>query len=118
MRLRLKSYLTNFASSEIGTLASALLTGQTGLGLASGVLEGGLVDAGNGPLGLQQDLVIANPSPCFSNDTSALVWIFVGLCPPSDRMCDSAIEKHPAWAAAMSSSGLVPGPSRCGPSSR
>src|SRR6516225_8806530 len=41
------------------------------------------------------------------NVTSAEVVMLVGGCPASDRPCDSAIEKQPEWAAAMSSSGLV-----------
>ena len=39
--------------------------------------------------------------------TSAEVVMLVGGCPASDRPCESAIEKQPEWAAAMSSSGLV-----------
>ena len=41
------------------------------------------------------------------NVTSAEVVMLVGGCPASDSPCDSAIEKQPEWAAAMSSSGLV-----------
>ena len=36
----------------------------------------------------------------------AMRW---GVKPASPRIIDSAIEKQPAWAAAISSSGLMPG---------
>jgi len=36
----------------------------------------------------------------------AMCW---GVKPASPRIIDSAIEKQPAWAAAISSSGLMPG---------
>ena len=41
----------------------------------------------------------------------AVVWIFVGVNPPLPRPAERAIEKQPAWAAAISSSGFVPSPS-------
>src|SRR5215213_7273664 len=56
-------------------------------------------------------LGILNPSPVFSRPTLAVVSIRVGGLPALLRAPESAIEKHPACAAAMSSSGLVPLPS-------
>src|SRR5690606_14523305 len=41
----------------------------------------------------------------------AVVSMEFGMWPALARTPDSAIEKHPAWAAASSSSGLVPEPS-------
>ncbi len=41
----------------------------------------------------------------------AVVSTLSGSWPARPRSPDSAIEKHPAWAAAISSSGLVPSPS-------
>ena len=55
--------------------------------------------------------VIAQPSPCCSNLTLASVVIDSAVWPWSPSTTDSAIEKQPAWAAPISSSGLVPSPS-------
>ena len=43
--------------------------------------------------------------------TSAVVSTDSGACPACSSPSASAIEKQPAWAAAISSSGLVPSPS-------
>src|SRR4029453_14491646 len=51
--------------------------------------------------------VIANPSPTFSSLTSAVVRMRVGVMPARDSCAVTAIVKQPAWAAPMSSSGLV-----------
>ena len=53
---------------------------------------------------------IEKPSADFSRWTLATVWTRLGGKPAWARPCDSAIEKQPAWAAAISSSGLVPLP--------
>src|SRR5215813_8752793 len=56
-------------------------------------------------------VVIFGPPPTISNFTVAVVLMrFAGL-PAFSRLAESAIEKQPASAAAMSSSGLVPFPS-------
>src|SRR4051812_8066198 len=54
-------------------------------------------------------LVILTPSPTLSIDTSAVVCTRLGLCPALPSPAASAIEKHAACAAPMSSSGFVPG---------
>src|SRR5438552_15404007 len=52
---------------------------------------------------------MAKPSVTFSSVTSAVVSMCSAVSLASPRMRDRAIVKHPAWAAPMSSSGLVPG---------
>ncbi len=55
--------------------------------------------------------VMPNPSPTFSRWTRAAVWMRVGGWPALVRPAERAMEKQPAWAAAISSSGFVPLPS-------
>src|SRR3954452_3414632 len=55
------------------------------------------------------DLEILKPSPSFSSETAASVASSVGVKPAAWSWKASAMAKQPAWAAAMSSSGLVPG---------
>src|SRR5256886_6192319 len=52
-------------------------------------------------------LVMENPSPTLSSVTFAPVWMRVGVRPARESCAVSAIVKHPAWAAPISSSGLV-----------
>ena len=63
---------------------------------------------GNGRLNLQMDLgngkTIALLLECHFRFGSMLLT----AKPPCPRIIDKAIEKQPAWAAAISSSGLVP----------
>jgi hypothetical protein len=56
-------------------------------------------------------LVISKPSPTFSRWTWAVVWMRFGLRPAFVRPAERAIEKQPACAAPISSSGFVPLPS-------
>src|SRR2546428_1726816 len=53
--------------------------------------------------------VTANPASVFSKFTVAFVSIESGVRPSFPSSPERAIEKHPEWAAAMSSSGFVPG---------
>ena len=53
--------------------------------------------------------MILNPSPTFSRVTSAVVEMRSGLNPALPSPFESAMEKQPAWAAPISSSGFVPG---------
>ena len=59
---------------------------------------------------LEPDAVIAKPSPSRSIVTLAVVSTLSGSKPARPRFPDRAIEKQPACAAAISSSGLVPSP--------
>src|SRR5262249_8849441 len=56
-------------------------------------------------------VVIFGPPPTISNFTVAVVLIRFAGWPASARLAENAIEKHPASAAAISSSGLVLFPS-------
>src|SRR5215472_1816466 len=56
-------------------------------------------------------VVIFGPPPTISNFTVAVVLMRFAGWPAFSRLADSAIEKQPASAAAISSSGLVPFPS-------
>src|SRR6516165_2952220 len=51
-----------------------------------------------------------NPSPTFSSEIVQVVSSFVGVRPAPPSCAESAIVKHPACAAANSSSGFVPTP--------
>src|SRR5271169_1289986 len=55
-------------------------------------------------------LVIENPSPTLSSVTVAVVSSFCAVIPAPPSCAESAIVKHPACAAARSSSGFVPTP--------
>src|SRR5262245_44007321 len=56
-------------------------------------------------------VVILGPPPTISNFTLAVVLMRFAGWPAFSRLAESAIEKQPASAAAISSSGLVPFPS-------
>src|SRR5580692_8828700 len=55
-------------------------------------------------------LVMEKPSPTLSSVTVAVVSSFCAVIPAPPSCAESAIVKHPAWAAARSSSGFVPTP--------
>jgi len=52
--------------------------------------------------------------PTLSMCTRALVWTRSGANPAISRTADRNMEKHPAWAAPISSSGSFPAPARNG----
>src|SRR5690242_14199523 len=53
---------------------------------------------------------MVNPASVFNNVTSALVLMLFAVKPAPSSCADKAIEKQPACAAAINSSGLVPTP--------
>src|SRR5277367_3068857 len=55
-------------------------------------------------------LVMEKPSPTLSSVTVAVVSSFCAVMPAAPSCPERAIVKQPAWAAARSSSGLVPTP--------
>ena len=63
------------------------------------------------PVSVNADFVTLNPSPSLSSVTAASVWSVPALCPAFASAKLSAIVKQLACAAAMSSSGFVPGSS-------
>jgi hypothetical protein len=81
------------------------------LRLLGGLLEGGLVDARDPARVVSVIPVMAQPPSCDSNRTRASVSTDSGVLPPSASIALNCMEKQPACAAAMSSSGFVPGPS-------
>src|SRR5476651_1322951 len=56
------------------------------------------------------DSVTVGPVGSISNVMVAVVWMDVGVKPALPSSAENAMEKHPACAAAMSSSGFVPTP--------
>src|SRR5208337_3889581 len=56
------------------------------------------------------DAVILNPASVLSKVTVAVVSMLSAVMPAFPSCADNAMLKHPAWAAAISSSGLVPVP--------
>ena len=52
---------------------------------------------------------MAKPSLTLSSVTSAVVSMRSAVRPASPRMSDNAMVKQAAWAAPISSSGLLPG---------
>ena len=94
------------ASSVIsGTAASAFDTGQFAFAPSRGLDERGLVEAGNAALDGERDLrdALAGLERHGRRGRRARR----AACPPSRARAESAIEKHAACAAAISSSGLV-----------
>src|SRR5262249_1448707 len=98
------AYSSRVAVSSIVVPVSALLTGQFFLASSAAAANSAAVRPGTTACTVRGIAVMPSGSP---NVTSALVVMLVGGCPASDSPCDSAIEKQPEWAAAMSSSGLV-----------
>src|SRR5580704_13948013 len=56
------------------------------------------------------DSVTEKPASVLSSVTVAVAWIDVGVKPALPSSAENAMAKQPECAAAMSSSGLVPGP--------
>src|SRR5688572_6085773 len=86
-------------------------TGHPALALLAAVSNVAASAPGTDAFTTRCTAVIENPSPTFSNDTLADVRMLAGVRPIVPSCADSAIEKQPACAAAISSSGLVPLPS-------
>src|SRR5947209_1832201 len=56
------------------------------------------------------DSMTVQPASVLSIVIVAVVWMDSGVMPALPSSAENAIEKQPAWAAAMSSSGFVPAP--------
>src|SRR6187455_259604 len=100
----------SFATSEIFAF-STFDTGQPDL--VTSAISANFASLMLGTLAMQMRslCVIAKPSPTFSSRTAALVSMESAVKPSLPRPTESAIVKHAACAAAISSSGFVPGPS-------
>src|SRR6187549_2319139 len=90
---------------------STLETGQPALALLAAVANCAASAPGTDAFTTRWTAVMANPSSSLSSDTLAEVRMLAGVRPNVPSCADNAIEKHPACAAAISSSGLVPLPS-------
>src|SRR5205085_6436700 len=88
-----------FSSFETGHPLFAALASS--LNLASSML-------GTRAFSSRSTLVIAQPPSFCSRLTLAAVRISSAVNPAFSNCAESAMEKQPAWAAAISSSGLVP----------
>src|SRR5258708_557959 len=86
---------------ETGQPVSAPLTAASNLALAA---------LGIGASRSRWRVVMEKPSPTFSSEIVQVVSSFEAIMPASPSCLESAIVKQPAWAAASSSSGLVPTP--------
>src|SRR5580693_5747411 len=86
-------------------------TGHPALALVAAVLKASGLAPGTFATTSRWTAVMVQPASSFSMVSVADVLMLSGLrfAPPS--WADSAIEKHAAWAAAISSSGFVPGAS-------
>ena len=105
---RRRLQLTSDASSVILVLSS-LDTGQPAFALAASSSNFALSAPGILAFKVKCTAVMAKPSATFSSVTSAVVSMRSAVSLASPRIRDNAIVKQPAWAAPISSSGLVPG---------
>src|SRR5262249_25242645 len=88
------------SSLEMGQPSLAFLAASSNLALsAPGILT----------FTCRWDEVTAKPESSFSRVTVAVVSIDWAVMPAFPSWAESAMLKHPAWAAAINSSGLVPG---------
>src|SRR6201996_9761708 len=94
-----------------GTLASALLTGQPALAVAACSVKVAWSMPGTRPVVTRAILVIVGAPSTGLSVTVASVCTDSAVCPASASLFDRAMEKHDACAAAISCSGLEPGPS-------
>src|SRR5439155_2326226 len=99
---------TSVASKVILALTN-LETGQPALALPASSSSFAWSAPGTFAFNVRWTAVMAKPSVTLSIVTSAVVSMCSAVSLASPRMRDRAIVKHPAWAAPMSSSGLVPG---------
>src|SRR6266481_5273034 len=100
----------SFASIVIFAF-NTLDTGQPAFAFCAAVLKASALAPGTFATTSRCTAVMVQPASCFSIVSVADVLMLSGvrLAPPS--CADSAIEKHAACAAAISSSGFVPGAS-------
>ena len=93
--------------SIVSTAASALDAGLEAWSLGN-LRKRDVVDDLPLDLGIEMVAVIARPPSRDSSITSALIRLLTGFAPAFSSPSDNAIEKHPASAAPMTSSGLLP----------
>src|SRR5712664_1709732 len=103
------AYDSSRALTEISALKS-LETGQPVSAAVTAASTFALSAPGTRATRSRWLLVMLKPSPTFSRLTVAVVSSFWAVKPAPPSCAESAIVKHPACAAANSSSGLVPTP--------
>src|SRR5262245_52250543 len=86
-------------------------TGQPFLAFSAAVWKSGGEAPGTLARTFRCTAVIVKPASVLSSVTVASVWMLSAFLPALSSCADSAIEKQPACAAAISSSGFVPLPS-------
>src|ERR1700688_2062017 len=110
--LRRLRHGANEASSVIsGTPAKALLTGHSTLAVLACSTKAASSIPGTRPTVINAIFVIVGTPSTGRNVTVASVCTESGGLPALARRLERAIEKHAAWAAAISCSGFEPGPS-------
>src|SRR5439155_26796971 len=102
---------TNVAFSVICVPASACDTGQFAFAVSACSWNVASSIPGTDASVTRSMRLMGDPLSPVSRLTLAVVWTRSGVKPARPRPPDRAIEKQPAWAAPMSSSGLVPLPS-------
>src|SRR5580692_982552 len=98
---RALTLISALKSFETGHPVSAALTAASNLALSA---------PGTCATRSRWLFVIANPSASFSSEIVAVVSSLLAVNPAPPSCAESAMVKHPACAAARSSSGLVPTP--------
>src|SRR6185312_12508922 len=104
----LPAYASSFLSSVILAFRS-FDTGQPAFAFSAAVSNACWLAPGMRAVSSRCTAGITNPPPDFSSVTVAFVRMLCATRPASASCADSAIEKQPACAAAINSSGLVPG---------
>src|SRR5271157_2296360 len=100
---------TSLASSRISVLlAKSFEIGQPALASAAALAKTSCVAPGTLAVVVSAIFVIAKPPSTLPSETAAWVSILFGVRPAPPNCAPRAMEKHPAWAAAISSSGGVP----------
>src|SRR2546427_6296284 len=100
---------SNFASIVMFALSKREM-GQPALAALAISMALALSAPGIFALTFRCECVTVHPASVLSNVTVAVVWMDSGVRPALPNSAANAIEKQPAWAAAMSSSGFVPAP--------
>src|ERR1035437_2778558 len=100
---------TSLASSVISVLlAKSFEIGHPALASAAALAKTSGVAPGTLAVAVSAMRVTAKPPSTLPSETAAWVSIFVGVSPAPPNCAPSAMEKQPAWAAAINSSGVVP----------
>jgi hypothetical protein len=92
---------------NFGIVGKELGDGAADLGVGGGLVED-ILAGGTVAVVVSAIRVMAEPPSTLARVTAAWVSIFSGVSPAPPNCAPRAMEKQPAWAAAISSSGVVP----------